>query len=242
MSGGALNNQGIPKPTRFPGGTTNVISQATFGGYPWDDMLKSHWTHQDFDAFTAANYILTKTGAGTNALTAGDGGLLLLTTTTGGTDAIEMQLPVASFSFTAGKRLAFKAIMAADSATLSTLYIGLQNTNTDVTAATDGAYFVKPAGAAVINFATVSGSTTTTQSAVGTLVAATQTSFGFLYDGKTDIKIFLNDVQVGTQIVGTGGSALPTGNLNLTISIANSTTAARTLTIDGYEILKERFV
>lgn len=252
MSGGIVDNQGLPVPTRFPNGLTNVVEERTFGYYPYLDELKSHRYVNDFDNFTAANWTITKTGTGTTAIVAGDGGLLALTNTTASGDLIELQLPFATFSYTAGKRLVFKSLVQVDDATNAEFFIGLQNTNTDATAATDGTYFHKASGATTIDFVTVSGSTVTTISAVATITAATLTSLGFFYDGKGEIKIYVGSNQVSTQPTvnppigytnsGNPVSALPTGNMNITMMVKNGTAAARTLTIDGVEVMKERFV
>lgn len=251
MTGGIVNNQGLAQPTRFPGGTTNVIKQATFGYYPYFDELKSHRLQTDFDSYASTNYTITKTGTGTNALVAGDGGLLAITNSAASGDLQELQTPVATFSYTPGQRLVFKSLLAIDDATNAEFFIGLQNTNTDATAPTNGTYFHKASGSTNIDFVTVSASTTTTIAAVATMVAAVNTSFGFLYDGKGEIKIYINEVQVNDQptiaaplgyTLSNPVSALPVGNLALTVMVKNGTAAARTLTWDGYEVLKERFV
>lgn len=249
MTGGIVNNQDLAQPTRFPTGFTNVNKQNIFGYYPNGDLLKSHIYNNDFDIFSAANWTITKTGTGTTALVAGDGGLLAITNTTASGDLIEMQNTVATYSYTAGRRLIFKSLLSVDDATNAEFFIGLQNTNTDATAPTDGTYFHKASGSTNIDFVTVSGSTVTTIAAVATMTAATLTGFGFFYDGKSEIKIYVNS-QVSSQptiaaplgfTLNNPSSALPTGNLNITVMVKNGTAAARVLTLDAIEVMKERF-
>lgn len=251
MSGGIVNNNTMAVPTRFPSGLTNVTEQHPFGYYPNVDALKSHQYVNDFDNFTAANWTITKTGTGTTAIIAGDGGLLALTNTAASGDLIELQLPFATYSFTAGRRMIYKALVQVDDATNAEFFLGLQNTNTDATAATDGAYFHKASGGTSIDFVTVSGSTVTTIAAVATMTAATLTSLAFFYDGKSEIRIYYNSNQVSTQptiaaplgyTLNNPTTALPTGNMNITTMIKNGTAAARTLTVDAIEVMKERFV
>src|ERR1019366_8454953 len=89
---------------------------------PWDYHIYAN----DFDTFAAGDWTITKVGTGTVALGTATGGGLLLTNTTGTSDAISMQLVDASFQLASGLRCWGKAVVQASSS-LTNLVIGLGN-------------------------------------------------------------------------------------------------------------------
>ena len=64
------------KTTRYPNGVTNVAANSILGAYGAPDPTRFHEFFDDFDRFVAADWTITKTGTGTTALFAEDGGVL----------------------------------------------------------------------------------------------------------------------------------------------------------------------
>ena len=62
-------------------------------------------------------------------------------------------------------------------------------------------YFNKVAGASTIDFIVRKSSTSTTQSAVATLVDGTFIRLGYYYNGKDSVDVFVNDNKVYSQTV-----------------------------------------
>ena len=113
--------------TRFPGGVTNVGQDAIFADLLQTDPTEYHLYFEDFDTYTAGDWVVTETDASaTQALTAGDGGLLLLTNTAADNDLIALQKTPASFTFTAGKASFFSCRFKVSDATQSDVAIGMQ--------------------------------------------------------------------------------------------------------------------
>lgn len=127
--------------SRFNPGVTNSRDTGLLSDlYVNNRIDRIHEYPQDFDQFVAADWVVT--GAGTAALTAGDGGILLLTTTASTFESV--QKTPAAFPMTKGLRSWFTAQVQVDNV-LGLLIAGLLNaTATPFTGAsqTDGAYFL----------------------------------------------------------------------------------------------------
>lgn len=235
-------------PVRYPSGVTNRMRIHPFGRLPVPDPSYVHSYFNDFDTYAAGDWTASKNGGtGTQALTAGDGGLLLTTTSAGATDMWQNQLTVASFSVTpatssqAGKDMWFGARLQTDSATLSTILLGLYTVKTTAatTAPTDGFWFKKTAGAAAIDLIDSTGSTLTATSTGASFTAATNIDLAFHYftgGGANELRGFVNGTQVCSRTITTA----PTGNLALSFVINNSSAVARTMTLDWIYAAKER--
>ena len=69
--------------THFTSGVTNVATGGTGEKLKLPDPIKYHVYHEDFDKYTASDWVITTTEAGggdaTEALGDGDGGLLVVT-------------------------------------------------------------------------------------------------------------------------------------------------------------------
>lgn len=226
--------------TRFVGGVTNAKSTDTMGLMGQLDPTKFHTYFNDFDTVVAGDWTVTKVGTGTNALTAGDGGLLLLTNTAAAPDSIAYQLTPASFTFTAGKQMFFKIGFQISDAVQSRVQAGLIITDTTPEDATDGIYFLKPDETANIGVFVRKDATTGSLSNtnVGTLVANTMTNWGFAYDGKETVTFYVNDRAVGSLPI-TSVNA-PDTNLCLSFFIGNGEAVAKTMTVDYVFAAKER--
>jgi len=226
--------------TRYPSGVTNVTQENTLGFMGQLDPSKFHTYFNDFDTYVPADWVVTAVGTGTTALITGDGGLLSVVTSAAAPDSRAAQLVPASFTFTLGRRMFFKIACSVSNATLSVFQAGLIVADTTPNDATDGIYFLKPAGTANIGIFARRDATTGNLSNlnVGTLVAAAMTTFGWAYDGKDQVSFFINDRQVGSLAI-TGVNS-PDTDLTVSFFLGNGDAVARTLNVDYILAAKER--
>ncbi len=225
--------------TRFPKGVTNVKLTTTLGNMGQLDPTKFNTFFNDFNTFAAADWIITAVGTGTTALTPGDGGQLLVTTSAAAPDSRSHQNVVATFTFTEGKRMFFKAAGTLSNALASVLQLGLAITDTTPTDATDGIYFLKPAGTANIGAFVRRDATTGNRSNLAMALATTAyTVYGFEYDGKETVTFFINDVAVGSLLCNAVNS--PDAPLSITFHVGNGDAVARTFSLDYIFAAKER--
>src|SRR5262249_5851515 len=78
--------------TRYPGGITNSKVGSLLQDLKMPDPAFYHSIFDDFDKYTAADWVVTETDSGaTEALAAGDGGLLLLQNTAANADLVSLQ-------------------------------------------------------------------------------------------------------------------------------------------------------
>jgi hypothetical protein len=197
-----------------------------------------HTYFEDFDYYTAANWTVTETQAGaTQALTDGDGGLLLLTNTAADNDLVSLQKVGESFRFASGKPLFFEARFKVSDATQSDVVIGLQITDTTPLDVTDGVFFIKADGAATVDFLVEKNNTATTASAIATMANDTFIRLGFYYDGASAVQYFVNGTYTGSSVT----TNLPDDeDMTVTIAIQNGEAAAKTMTVDYVYVAKER--
>jgi hypothetical protein len=208
------------------------------------DPTKFHTWFNDFDDYLAAEWVRTATGAGTSAIANEDGGVLLTTNAAADNDAVFYQLSenaaataAETFKFIAGKKLWFKARFKVSDATQSDFVMGLQITDTTPLAVTDGVYFRKDDGDALLDFVVIKDSTATTQTGVHTVVTDTYLSMGFYYDGESAIQVFVNDSRVATSVV----TNLPDDEeLTVSFGVQNGEAVAKTMSLDYIFVSKER--
>lgn len=223
--------------TRFPNGVTNVGEDSPFADLAMPAPTRFHTYFEDFDYYVAANWTVTETDAGaTQALTDGDGGLLLITNTAADDDLVSLQKVGESFRFASGKKLFFEARFKVSDATQSDVVIGLQITDTTPLDVTDGVFFIKADGAATVSLR-VEKNNTATATTVATLADDTFVRLGFYYDGASSIQYFVNGVLGGTSVT----TNLPDDeDLTPTIAIQNGEAVAKTMTVDYVFVAKER--
>ena len=126
--------------THFTSGVTNVSADGSLGKAKQLDPTKYHIYHDDFDKYTASDWVITTTEAGSGnaseALADGDGGLLVVTNDDANDDADFFQWAggsggvIESFKWEANKQLFFKARFKTSDADNSDVVIGLQITDT----------------------------------------------------------------------------------------------------------------
>lgn len=228
-------------PARFPTGVTNVTSRDTLGSLTFPDPTKVHVWFDDFDKYTAADWTITTTEAGSGSASESalgtKGGILLILNDDADNDADFLQWTTESWRFTSGKKLWFKACFQVADATQSDIVLGLQITDTTPLAVSDGVYFQSDDGDANLDVHVTKDSTSTSATAVATLADATTTAVGFYYNGDDEIAYFVDNVQKGTLAT----TNLPDDeDLTISFGIQNGEAAAKSLTLDYIFVAEER--
>lgn len=224
--------------TNLPGGITNAALQTVMSSYGAEDPTVFHAYFNDFDAFDATgDWTNTHTGSVTNAVAAGNGGILSMANSAANNDLDSLQLNAASFAIVAGYKAWFKARFNISNATNAALTIGMIQTTTTPLTVTDGLWFSKAAASTALAFNIGKSSAITTLASVATLANTTYLNVGWHYDGGSAVHVYVNNVKVaGTTVL----TNLPTANLNVTMAVANGTAAANTLLIDYVFMANER--
>lgn len=244
-------------PTVFPGGVTNAQSDS-FGArvpLPWPPQYYTFF--DDFSRFLGAasgvaDWLTTliDVGTGTTSVALQDafGGIVRITTAGNEDDGAMVQWEGANsadvaetFTFVAGKRSWFAARFRMSSVTQSDFIIGLAIADTTPLDASDGVFFLKPDGSAVLSLTSKIVTPVTASVAVGTLVATTWYEFAFEYNGVDAINAY---VKLSDGTWGGAGSigitALPTTELAVTFGFQNGEAAAATCDIDWIFACRER--
>ncbi len=233
-------------PTRFPGGVTTVRKSAPLGMFGLPDPTAWHTYFNDFDTYVAGDWTVTEVGSGTRALTDINGGALLVTNAAADNDRNELQKLGESFLLTAGKRAFFKARFKVSDATQSDFLIGLAITDTTLQGSvsgagvTDGIFFNKDDGDALLDVQVQKNATTgqTRAAGIATVVDDTFLTVAWAYDGVSEVKYFVNDVQLGT-LDGTS-TYLPDTELTVSFAMQNGEAVAKTMTVDYIFAAQER--
>jgi hypothetical protein len=229
--------------TGIPSGVTNAVLGSALETYIGMDPSTVHQYFNDFDIYTVGDWTPTATQVGvpTNAIAAGNGGILSLANSTTSADLDQLTLKAATFAFIAGQQVWFKARFQIADATNSSIILGLQNLNTNAFAATDGVWFSKIATSTTMSAVVAASSTSTTSSAPSNLTVANATwaNVGFYYDGAA-MNLYFNDTSTGNVSV----ANLPAASTNLAVTIAvkNGTAAGQTLLLDYIMAAAERQV
>lgn len=233
-------------PSRFTNGVGTVAKPNPLGMYGMPDPTKWHTYFNDFDTYVAGDWTVTEVGTGSRALTDVDGGALLITNAAADNDRNELQKVGESFLLTAGKRTFFKARFKVSDATQSDFLIGLAVTDTtlqgsvDGAGVTDGIFFSKDDGDASLDVQCQKNATTgqTRAAAIATVVADTFLTVAWAYDGVSEVKYYVNDVQLGT-LDGTS-TYLPDTELTVSFALMNGEAVAKTMTVDYIFAAQER--
>jgi len=244
--------------TRMPHGATNAAEWQTMGAAGLPDPSWAHVFHDDFDHYIAAEWAVSTVGSGTEALTAGDGGLLLLTTTPGASDSIQMQKPIAGFQLVAGKETFFKFTGTLGDANTEVFFAGLMAEASPPLSAADGLYITKAAGAGTLTLVSKIGgvSTTTAFPSSLSLTAGVQFEVGIRVAYNGDVYAYLNPTTGDNSIHATGAnpqgrgavvhlsaaaaSLVTTAVLSPSFGIVNTAATAHTLTVDYVTAVRHR--
>lgn len=225
-------------PARFPHGVTNVAPVSPLAQYGLPDPASWHTFFDDFDKYNAADWVVTETGIATQVLADEDGGVQLITNAAADNDASFSQLVPESFTFTAGKKLIFKARFRASEATQSDLIMGLQVRDITPLAVSDGVYFQKDDGDALLDFNVTNTSVTVSRLGVATLVNATYVEAAFYYNGKDEVQVYVDGNLVAAILTST--IAVPVTELTVSFGVQNGDAVARTMSVDYILVAKER--
>lgn len=237
--------------SRFQGGVTNVRDTDISSDMPTLDQTRLHNFFADFDYYTAADYVVTKVGTGTNALVAGDGGVLQMINSAAGSDAVNSQKTPTGFKLVSGLRCWGKFIFSIDNS-LANIVVGLHNTTTapfTPSNITDGIY-VSNSGTALSVFANVAAANVSAASvAVLNPGLTNYVTFSFYWDGKI---YGITNGRVVYEFSGAGVVAPVRGELLVaatfpaatllspSFAVQNSSAAARTLNMDLISVVNER--
>ena len=234
--------------THFTSGVTNVTANGSGGKLKLPDPIKFHLQTLDFDKYTAGDWVITTTEAGTGsateALTSADGGVLLLTNAAGDDDFDSLQWAggsgsvYESYLFDASKDFFFKCRIKTSDATQTDVIVGLHITDTTpVAAITDGIYFLKSDGSTTVSLVVNKDSSATTTSA-GTMADDTWTTLGYYYSSKDrKFYIYKDNVLVGTSV---NTNAPDDEEIALSFTIQNGEAVAKTMSVDYLVAGKER--
>ena len=234
--------------THFTSGVTNVVANGDGGRLKQPDPIKYHVYHEDFDKYTAGDWVITTTEAGggdaTEALADGDGGLLVITNDAADNDSDELQWAggsggvIESFKFEAAKGLYFKTRFKVSDATQSDFAIGLIITDTTIIdGVTDGIFFEKDDGSTSVNLIIKKDSTETSVSC-GTAADDTFMTLAFYYDPKDrKFHVYKDNVEVGS---GVNTNAPDDEELAVSFALQNGEAVAKVMTLDYISAGKER--
>ena len=234
--------------THFTSGVTNVATGGTGELLKQPDPIKYHVYHEDFDKYTASDWVITTTEGGSGnaseALGDGDGGLLVVTNDDADDDSDEFQWAggsggvIESFKYEAAKGLYFKTRFKVNDATQSDFAVGLVITDTTVIdGTTDGIFFRKADGATSVELVIEKDSTETTVSC-GDAADDTFMTLGFYYDPKIrKFSVYKDNVKVGSAV---NTNAPDDEELAVTFAIQNGAAAAKIMTMDYISAGKER--
>ena len=190
-------------PTRFPSGVSTQKVNQTLGMFGQPDPTSPAVDFHEFNQYVAGDWTVTNTTShATVALTAGAGGLISLA---GGASSVTSDIAAIisnplDFNFASTNQVWFYTGFKVTTAANDQIQLGITAANSALTP-TDGIYFNKAAGASTIDFVVRKSSTSTTQSAVATLVGGTFIRLGFYYNGKDAVDVFVNDAKVYSQTV-----------------------------------------
>ena len=224
--------------TNFGNGVTNREAGSIFGAMKQMDPSKFHTFFEDFDYFTAADWVITGS-TGTEVLTDADGGVLLITTTALDDDDTFFNKVGESFLFETSKQLFFKARFATSDATQTDILMGLQITDTTPLDVTDGVFFLKSDGATAVTL--IAEKDSVQQTLVDSALVLANDTFielSFFWDGIDTLFVGVGDQAVASL---QPGASLPDDEImTISFGIQNGEAAIKTMSVDYVFVAKER--
>lgn len=219
------------------------------GGTGMDDRPPTDWSvhMDDFQNYTAADWVITETGSGTRDISDVTDGVLLITNAAADNDLNSLQWSGATDSAVAevwkwvsGKDLFFGCRVKLNEATENFFIAGLVITDTDTEGGiTDGIFFRKDDGDANLDFVVTKDSATGgVVEAASTVAANTWMDLEFHYNGSDS---YITAYKDGVPIASVPISYAPDNEeLAVTFTIKNGTDAAKSLSIDWFKVAKLR--
>lgn len=249
-------------PVRLPAGQTTDAQWQPFADNGNGNPFFYHAVADDFDSsLTTSIWTQNKTGNGTVAHTAGDGGVALFTTNSStplATDYVDIQLPAASFTFATPKKFFFLARLQVSDVVNAAFIAGLVDTQVNpFVTPTDGLYFLKASGASNNLILRSMKSSANTDLAIPTSAYAlannTNIDLAFAIDRNGNVGAYVGSQLVGFVPQSGVGSVNPsrgacakfapsltTANLNLTLGVLSGTASSKTMAADFVTAQKER--
>lgn len=222
----------------FPDGFNNLKSSHWMRGR---DVLTMPFGARDFQWFddfwkyTAGDWVVTEINDSTQAMGDANGGVLVLTTLATENDAASLQSVGEVFTVASGKKMYFESRFKIGEATQSDFVMGLQVRDTTPLAVSDGVFFQKDDGDALLDFHSMASSVDTTTSGVYTVVDDTYMKLSFYYDGVSTFTYAVDDVIKGTL------TATPsTTEMTVSFAVHAGSAAADVLTVDYINVWRER--
>ena len=208
---------------------------------PFIDPTAFHVYFNDFDTYTVGDWTITTTEAGggdaTEALGNIDGGVLVITNDAADNDLDFFQKVGESFKYVAGKPMGFAARFKIFEVVQCDFVIGLQITDTTMLDVTDGIFFQKDDGDALLDFRVEKDNTATAATAIATLVADTFVTVEWVYDGETKIRYAVNGLELGSSVL----TNVPDDEeLTVSFGLQNGEAVANVLSLDYVMCWKTR--
>lgn len=211
----------------------DLVPRQDYAEY-WNDFVKP-------TDYNTSDWTLTTTEAGagdaTEAIGNESGGVLVITNDAGANDADYFQLAKETFKFVAGKRLYFGMRFKISDVTQSDFVFGLQITDTTPLAVSDGMFFQKDDGDALLDFHSVKNSTATDVTGIATLADNTYVVIEAYYDGANKWELFVNGATVGSCSL---TNVCDDEELTLSFGLKNGEAVAKVLSVDWIRVMQER--
>lgn len=239
--------------TRYPNGVTNVADNNIFNALKTMNPSLYHMRMEDFDLYTAAQWVVGGVGAPVApVLVSGDGGIISLTNSAADNDNNFISPAQPGYILQAGKKMFFRAHFTPSVALQIDLALGLQipvAANNFLTPA-NGIFFRKDDDQTGIVLVSRAAGVETVSASLGALVDNTQTVVSLYYDGQSTLYGQLNVatsagavppiVFGAATLVSITPAAFPTVALGMVAGVQNGDGNARVLTIDYLMAAKER--
>lgn len=234
-----MPNKPSPLITRLPSGITNVGESSIFSDMKQPVPTLYGTYYNDFFAYVAGDWVVTATGSTTQALAAGNSGLLLLTNSAANADLLALQKTPAMLLMDTAKPCFFSCRFKVSNATVPAFVMGMQVIDTTPLDVTDGIYFLKSAASTSLAIIARKDATTgsTTATGIGTVADDTFLTLGWYYDGNGKLTYSVNGTIQGSLDI---TNYFPDTNLTVSFAIQNGDAVARTMTVDWVFQSQER--
>lgn len=227
------------EPSRLPNGLSTATTGTAFENCIIPGPLTTQSYVNDFDVFTAGDWVVTETNSSaTEAIANAALGQLVITNTAAVNDIAQIQKAQAFIVLNSAKPYWLQARFNASDATTQAVAVGLQSVNTDGSLSTNGVFFLKANGSTTLTAIQKLNNTATT---VGTTTMAdgTMVTVGLAYDPQKNVTSFyVNDVISST--LDSASSSLPTVVLAPTAVIKAGAAAAKTMNLDYIAFVQAR--
>ena len=238
-------------PTRFPSGISTEKKGKPLSEFGLPDPVGLwHVWYDDFNLYTAADWVITTTeagsGAATEAINDEKNGCLKLTNDDADNDLDFIQTVKEIIKLDSTKRFVFKSKFRVSDATQSDFVIGVQIRDTTALAVSDGIFFQKDDGDASLDiYCQKTTSDSKSATAIATVADDTYLEAAFAYDANQYITAYVDGSQVGQLDLKSGSNAavtdfLPDTELCVSFGIQNGAAAAKSMTIDYILAANER--